>query len=91
MRKTLTNCLCFPATFRKDVGIRNSRSCGQGADELHAGYPRYRDLSAHANEIQSRLDDLNCDLSELTGEEWWAEDHHQTLIVKVCKTFCSLN
>ena len=51
--------------------------CGQGADELHAGYPRYRDLGSHAREIQSRLDDLNCDLSDLTGEEWWSADHTQ--------------
>ena len=49
--------------------------CGQGADELHAGYPRYRDLNAHANEIQSRLNDLNCNLTNLNGPEWWVEDH----------------
>ena len=30
--------------------------CGQGADELHAGYPRYRDLSSHQNLVNSRLD-----------------------------------
>ena len=30
--------------------------CGQGADELHAGYPRYRDLSAHRRLVDSRLD-----------------------------------
>ena len=29
--------------------------CGQGADELHAGYPRYRDLESHRNLIHSRL------------------------------------
>ena len=49
--------------------------CGQGADELHAGYPRYRDLGSHATEIQSRLDDLNCDLSNLSGDEWWSKNH----------------
>ena len=30
--------------------------CGQGADELHAGYPRYRDLESHQRLIHSRLD-----------------------------------
>ncbi|MBJ84584.1 MAG: asparagine synthase (glutamine-hydrolyzing) [Euryarchaeota archaeon] len=29
--------------------------CGQGADELHAGYPRYRDLESHRNIVNSRL------------------------------------
>jgi len=29
--------------------------CGQGADEIHAGYPRYRDLDSHRNLIHSRL------------------------------------
>ena len=67
--------LFFQPLFAKMSESVTVGLCGQGADELHAGYPRYRDLSAHANEIQSRLDDLNCDLSELTGEEWWAEDH----------------
>ena len=30
--------------------------CGQGADELHAGYPRFRDISSHADLIQNRMD-----------------------------------
>ncbi|MEC8788831.1 MAG: asparagine synthase (glutamine-hydrolyzing), partial [Candidatus Thermoplasmatota archaeon] len=67
--------LFFQPLFAKMSESVTVGLCGQGADELHAGYPRYRDLSAHANEIQSRLDDLNCNLSELTGEEWWAADH----------------
>lgn len=49
--------------------------CGQGADELHAGYPRYRDLSSHATQIQSRLTDLKCDLSSLDDERWWSTNH----------------
>ena len=39
--------------MRKDVTIG---LCGQGADELHAGYPRYRDPAGHARLIQHRLD-----------------------------------
>ena len=49
--------------------------CGQGSDELHAGYPRYRDLLSHAKQIQSRLTDLKCDLSSLEGERWWSSNH----------------
>ena len=29
--------------------------CGQGADELHGGYPRYRDLPAHRELVRGRL------------------------------------
>ena len=49
--------------------------CGQGADELHAGYPRYRDLQSYSTVVSERLDDLNCDLSNLHGESWWSGDH----------------
>lgn len=49
--------------------------CGQGADELHAGYPRYRDLQAHAKTIEHRLALSNTDLSSLEGEQWWGGNH----------------
>ena len=32
--------------------------CGQGADELHAGYPRYGNLKNHGNELQQRMQAL---------------------------------
>ena len=67
--------LFFQPLFAKMSESVTVGLCGQGADELHAGYPRYRDLGAHAMEIQSRLEDLNCDLSDLNGDEWWATDH----------------
>ena len=43
--------------------------CGQGADELHAGYQRYKDLDSHYKLIKSRLDDTNnsLDLNFPTG------------------------
>ena len=43
--------------------------CGQGADELHAGYQRYKDLDSHYKLIKSRLDDINnsLDLNFPTG------------------------
>tara|TARA_B100000700_G_scaffold151108_1_gene167871 strand:- start:162 stop:1877 length:1716 start_codon:yes stop_codon:yes gene_type:complete len=67
--------LFFQPLFDKMAESVTVGLCGQGADELHAGYPRYRDLSAHANDIQSRLEDLNCNLSKLEGEQWWAQNH----------------
>jgi len=33
--------------------------CGQGADEIHAGYPRYRNLSQHRELINERLNNIN--------------------------------
>ncbi|MGB0174380.1 MAG: asparagine synthase (glutamine-hydrolyzing), partial [Candidatus Poseidoniaceae archaeon] len=33
--------------------------CGQGADEIHAGYPRYADLNAHRHELEHRISMLN--------------------------------
>ena len=32
--------------------------CGQGADELHAGYSRYKDLNKHSKLIDGRLSDF---------------------------------
>ena len=67
--------LFFQPLFAKMAESVTVGLCGQGADELHAGYPRYRDLSAHASEIQSRLDDLDCNLTKIEGEQWWAPTH----------------
>jgi len=67
--------LFFQPLFAKMSESVTVGLCGQGADELHAGYPRYRDLSTHATDIQNRLNDLNCDLTNLHGDEWWAENH----------------
>ena len=61
--------------------------CGQGADELHGGYPRYRDLAGHRELISSRLEAsrhpfataLVNDISEAAprgaGQPWRANSH----------------
>ena len=33
--------------------------CGQGADELHAGYPRYRSLTKHTEVVKTRLNQMD--------------------------------
>lgn len=42
-------------TMAKEVSVG---LCGQGADELHAGYPRYRNLEKHQNLINRRLNKM---------------------------------
>ncbi len=57
--------------------------CGQGADEIHAGYPRYTDLKSHQRELEHRLTMLNhpfarqFEQGELDPEDnrWWTGDH----------------
>jgi asparagine synthase (glutamine-hydrolysing) len=55
--------------------------CGQGADELHAGYPRYRDLSSHRRLVNSRLDACvdpfaNQLRKEVFNEPGWRGNHN---------------
>ncbi|MGB1365822.1 MAG: asparagine synthase (glutamine-hydrolyzing) [Candidatus Poseidoniaceae archaeon] len=57
--------------------------CGQGADEIHAGYPRYTDLNGHKRELEHRMTMLNhpfarqFEQGELDAEDdrWWVHDH----------------
>ena len=57
--------------------------CGQGADELHAGYPRYRDLPQHAHLLRQRLQSLpstvqnSLENGPLTEEEGWFSPHQR--------------
>lgn len=56
--------------------------CGQGADEIHAGYPRYVDLNNHQQQLESRIASLDHPFAEtlqtdlLTEDSrWWTSDH----------------
>ena len=59
--------------------------CGQGADELHAGYPRYRDLQQHGAQIDARLASMSHPFARQFEHEklpqndaWYAERHAGT-------------
>ena len=56
--------------------------CGQGADELHAGYPRYRALNDHGRELMEREQALPTDVhralsdGNLSGHDGWFQPSH---------------
>ncbi len=56
--------------------------CGQGADELHAGYPRYGQLQHHGRELNQRMESLPERLRKaltsgnLRNEEGWYRSSH---------------
>ena len=62
--------------------------CGQGADEIHGGYPRYRDLKSHSELIISRLSSshhpfaenlingLTSDAPHGAGQPWRSTNHN---------------
>ena len=68
--------LFFQPLFEKMSESVTVGLCGQGADELHAGYPRYRDTLKHAELVKSRLENMSCNLGNLNGEQWWSDDHN---------------
>ena len=45
----------WQSVFEQMKGNVTVALCGQGADELHAGYSRYRALTEHSNVVKSRL------------------------------------
>lgn len=61
--------------------------CGQGADELHAGYPRYTNLNAHRNLVNHRLGKMDVQLHGLEGEQWWNESHTPDIHTNSLKDF----
>lgn len=38
--------------------------CGQGADEIHAGYPRYKSLGNHRQVVLERLNSINSSITD---------------------------
>ncbi|MAH90507.1 MAG: asparagine synthase (glutamine-hydrolyzing) [Euryarchaeota archaeon] len=79
--------LFFQPLFEKMSQSVTVGLCGQGADELHAGYPRYRDLPKHSQIISERLSELDCDLNNLQGESWWSNSHSPDLHTKSLTDF----
>ncbi|MGB1485583.1 MAG: asparagine synthase (glutamine-hydrolyzing) [Poseidonia sp.] len=67
--------------------------CGQGADELHAGYPRYGDLKGHAAELNRRMNSLPDEHrlrllhGELNAEDgWFASTHNPNVATASLQT-----
>ena len=54
-----TTVMFFQPLFEKMSEHVTVGLCGQGADELHAGYPRYRDVREHARLVNSRLSGMD--------------------------------
>ena len=79
--------LDFTVLFFQPLFKHMSRSvtvglCGQGSDELHAGYPRYQNLSNHRTVIRARLE--NCEhpfanklLNSTIQQAGWTGASHQ--------------
>ena len=74
--------LFFQPLFQKMSQHVTVGLCGQGADELHAGYPRYRDLKAHGEVIDARLASMEHPFARQmenealpVGEHWYAKGH----------------
>lgn len=77
--------LFFQPLFQKMSQHVTVGLCGQGADELHAGYPRYRDLQQHGAQIDARLASMSHPFARQLEHEklpqndaWYAERHAGT-------------
>lgn len=74
--------LFFQPLFQKMSQHVTVGLCGQGADELHAGYPRYRDLKQHGDTINSRLASMShpfarqMETKMLPVNEFWYTQGH---------------
>ena len=76
-----TSVMFFQPLFQTMASSVKVGLCGQGADELHAGYPRYRDPRAHAALVRHRLEAMDhpaaaASLSGSLDGEAWLDDAH---------------
>ncbi len=79
--------LFFQPLFKKMSDNVKVGLCGQGADELHGGYPRYQNLESHRETIFSRLmssqhpfadhliKDISCVAPQGPGQPWRSNSH----------------
>jgi len=74
--------LFFQPLFQEMSKVVRVGLCGQGADEIHAGYPRYVDLKHHQQQLEARMSDLDHPFAATLQTEsmsedsrWWTQDH----------------
>ena len=84
--------LFFQPLFKQMAQSVTVGLCGQGSDELHAGYPRYNHLAEHRELIRSRLDVCEHPFSEslltsnITGDGWTGVNHSPSIAFKDLET-----
>jgi asparagine synthase (glutamine-hydrolysing) len=74
--------LFFQPLFKEMSKVVRVGLCGQGADEIHAGYPRYVDLKQHQQQLESRISELEHPFAATLQSDslpddsrWWTQDH----------------
>ena len=74
--------LFFQPLFQEMSKVVRVGLCGQGADEIHAGYPRYVDLKQHQQQLESRISELEHPFAATLQSDslpddsrWWIQDH----------------
>ena len=77
-----TTVMFFQPLFEKMSQHVTVGLCGQGADELHAGYPRYRDVKSHSQIVNSRLESMSAPEAKmvregtiLSDDKWYKSRH----------------
>ena len=74
--------LFFQPLFEEMSKVVRVGLCGQGADEIHAGYPRYVDLNHHQHQLETRMSNIDhpfaasLQTDSLSDDSrWWTQDH----------------